>query len=65
MLDRYWKDVELGVSAHFLFSFSVAAFFRGRSRPALMHVDAERGAVECYLPRRADEKGGGDARRAG
>jgi hypothetical protein len=33
VLDRYWKDVELGVSAHFLFSFSVAAFSAGGRAP--------------------------------
>ena len=51
VLHRYWKRVELGVSANFLFNFSTRETTRRGAR-TLVHVDTSRRAVECYVPRK-------------
>ena len=61
VLDRYWCSVELGVTAHFLFSFTVDAV-RGRgatttSSTVLLRVDTERAVIEGYAARRCEKTG--------
>ena len=61
VLDRYWRSVELGVTAHFLFSFTVDAV-RGRgatttSSTVLLRVDTERAVIEGYAARRCEKTG--------
>ena len=61
VLDRYWRSVELGLTAHFLFSFTVDAV-RGpagrETRSAVtLRVDVEGNAIEGYAARRCRSTG--------
>ena len=61
MLDRYWRSVELGLTAHFLFSFTVDAVrgpAGGETRSAVtLRVDVEGNAIEGYAARRCRSTG--------
>ena len=61
VLDRYWRSVELGVTAHFLFSFTVDAVRRRgattTTSTVLLRVDTERAVIEGYAARRCEKTG--------
>jgi hypothetical protein len=63
-------EVQLGLTAHFLFNFTVEAIRRehrggaevGKSSSLLLHVDVERRVLEAYALRRGNAPGGGSGR---
>ena len=61
VLDRYWRSVELGLTAHFLFSFTVDAVrgpSGGETRSAVtLRVNVEGCAIEGYAARRCRSTG--------